>query len=424
MSKMKFKDLLDNNSGITKGPFGGDIKKAYFVPKGEDTYKVYEQGVVYENNVNYGTYYIDSERYNKLKKFEVLTGDILLTGAGTLGELFVVPENHEKGVINQALLRIRLNSDVVDKDYFLYYFKWYIKNVVCRINGDSVIPNLPPIAILKETDVDIPEIEIQRQIAKTLKIIDSKIENNNKINAELESMAKTIYDYWFLQFEFPNEEGKPYKSSGGKMVWNEELKREIPEGWEVSDLSKLCDFNNGINYDKEELGDKDYKIVNVRNISSTTLLLDKSDLDNICLQSNQADKYLVEDDDILIARSGTPGAVRLLESDVNDIIYCGFIIRCKPKNKEQRYYLTYSLKLLEGSNATKTGGSILQNVSQETLKQISVCIPPNEIVKKYNESINDIFRKMQNVIEENRELTSLRDFLLPMLMNGQVGFKD
>ena len=82
-----------------------------------------------------------------------------------------------------------------------------------------------------------------------------------------------------------------------------------------------------------------------------------------------------------------------------------------------------SLKLLEGSNATKTGGSILQNVSQETLKQISVCIPPNEIVKKYNESINDIFRKMQNVIEENRELTSLRDFLLPMLMNGQISIK-
>ena len=273
------------------------------------------------------------------------------------------------------------------------------------------------------TSVIIPPKDTQKCIAKCLNTIDQKVENNNKINAELESMAKTIYDYWFLQFEFPNEEGKPYKSSGGKMVWNEELKREIPEGWEVTYLSELCDFNNGINYDKDELGDKNYSIINVRNITSSTLLLDKSDFDIINLKSSQANKYLVEKDDILIARSGTPGAVRLLESDIENIIYCGFIIRCKPLNPVQRYYLAYSLKLLEGSNATKTGGSILQNVSQETLKQISVCIPPNEIVKKYNESINDIFRKMQNVIEENRELTSLRDFLLPMLMNGQVGFK-
>ena len=365
---------------------------------------------------------ITKEFHESQKKSKLMEGDVAMVHTGVPGICCVIPEEYNNSNCIDMIV-IKPHKDKINAHYLAAYmntvgYKHIEKQQVGCIQKHFNLKDA------EELEIFLPDIETQNKIGEMVNNINNKIENNNAINAELESMAKTIYDYWFLQFEFPNEDGKPYKSSGGKMVWNEELKREIPEGWEVSDLSKLCDFNNGINYDKEELGDKDYKIVNVRNISSTTLLLDKSDLDTICLKSNQADKYLVENDDILIARSGTPGAVRLLESDVNDIIYCGFIIRCKPKNKEQRYYLTYSLKLLEGSNATKTGGSILQNVSQETLKQISVCIPPNEIVEKYNESINDILRKMQNVIEENRELTSLRDFLIPMLMNGQVGFKN
>lgn len=270
---------------------------------------------------------------------------------------------------------------------------------------------------------DIPLIE-QKRIAYTLSDIDSKIKNNNAINAELESMARTIYDYWFLQFDFPDENGKPYKSSGGKMVWNEDLKREIPDRWEVLKLDKLCDFSNGINYDKNQEGNRNYKIVNVRNITASTLLLDSSDFDDINLLSTQANKYIIEKNDILIARSGTPGAVRLLLSDEEDIIYCGFIIKCSPKNINQRLFLTYALKKLEGSNATTTGGSIMQNVSQETLKQVNICLPSDEIIEKYNKVVTPLLNKMQQIICENQELTSLRDFLLPLLMNGQVGFKN
>ena len=124
--------------------------------------------------------------------------------------------------------------------------------------------------------------------------IDKKIVNNNKTISELESLAKTIYDYWFLQFEFPNEDGKPYKSSGGKMVWNEELKREIPEGWDVKYLSNICKLGNGVNYEKGVEGDHFYRIVNVRNISASTLLLNKEEMDLISLPSNLADRYLVQ----------------------------------------------------------------------------------------------------------------------------------
>ena len=368
-------------------------------------------------------WYISKDISNSLERSQLNKKCIVLPYVGTVGDLAIYDGSYPAH-LGSNIAKIELNNNCGYTEEFIYYFlkSPYGQTVLLRDIQGAIQKNITMGAIRA---VELPSISVdeQKKVVSSIKCIDDKIEINNKISVELESMAKTIYDYWFLQFEFPNEEGKPYKSSGGKMVWNKELKREIPEGWEVTYLSELCDFNNGINYDKDELGDKNYSIINVRNITSSTLLLDKSDFDIINLKSSQANKYLVEKDDILIARSGTPGAVRLLESDIENIIYCGFIIRCKPLNPVQRYYLAYSLKLLEGSNATKTGGSIMQNVSQDTLKQINICIPDDDVIEKYNNSISVILSKMQNVIEENRELTSLRDFLLPMLMNGQVGFK-
>ena len=207
------------------------------------------------------------------------------------------------------------------------------------------------------------------------------------------------------------------------MVYNKELKRDIPVGWDVKELGDICSFSNGVNYDKDVIGDKKYRIVNVRNVSSSTFLIDKDNLDVIDLVSKQADKYIVANDSILIARSGCPGAVRLL-LDNKDVIYCGFIIQCLPNNATLRYYIAYNLKQYEGSNVTKTGGSILQNVSQDTLKKILLLQPSSYIIDKFNNIIYPIIDSLQLKIKENSDLASLRDFLLPMLMNGQVTFKE
>ena len=141
-------------------------------------------------------------------------------------------------------------------------------------------------------------------------------------------MVKQLYDYWFVQFDFPNAEGKPYKSSGGKMVYNDKLKREIPEGWEVRQLGNLCSFRNGINYTKDEVGES-YSIVNVRNISATSIILDTEHFDVITIPSSKASKYILTKKDIIIARSGCPGATRLLQIP-NNTLFCGFIICCTP----------------------------------------------------------------------------------------------
>ena len=279
--------------------------------------------------------------------------------------------------------------------------------------------------IIEGFPVPVPDdISIQDDFGKLCSEIDSKISNNTAICSDLEAMAKLLYDYWFVQFDFPDENGKPYKSSGGKIVWNDELKREIPAGWEVKPLSDLCSFMNGINYDKNEVGNKKYRIVNVRNITASSLLLDDSDFDEIVLKSSQAERYLIADSDILIARSGTPGATRLLLNNDGNTIFCGFIIRCAPNDVALRYYLTYVLKRLEGTTATKTGGSILQNVSQDTLGRVMVIVPNETITDSFTKRIEGLHSLMQNAMIENQQLASLRDFLLPMLMNGQVKVAD
>ena len=234
-------------------------------------------------------------------------------------------------------------------------------------------------------------------------------------------MARQLYDYWFVQFDFPDANGNPYKSSGGKMVYNPILKREIPKGWEVKKLGELCCFSNGINYDKTIEGDTKYKIVNVRNISSSSILIDSQDLDSIYLPFKQAKNYLIEKNAILIARSGVPGATRIIE-DVQDCIYCGFIIKCIPYNQLLRLYLTFLLKQFEGTSLTQTGGSILKNVSQETLKSISIVVPSEVILKAFNTQIQTIIDTMNLQINQISALTKQRDELLPLLMNGQVNF--
>ena len=231
-------------------------------------------------------------------------------------------------------------------------------------------------------------------------------------------MAKQLYDYWFVQFDFPNVEGKPYKSSGGKMVWNDKLKREIPSCFDIANMGKLCKFRNGINYSKDEIGNE-YQIVNVRNISSSNILLDGEDFDTITIPMSKAENYSLKSDDIIIARSGCPGSTRLLLEPSNTL-FCGFIICCTPNNSSMRNYLTYCLKQLEGTNATTSGGSILQNVSQDTLKGLHIIVPNKRILEKFNEVIEQVFNRMLNCLKENNNLIKQRDELLPLLMNGQV----
>ena len=313
-----------------------------------------------------------------------------------------------------TLYYTEINEELVSP-YYLYRYLRLLD--MSRLDSGTGVPSMT-FDSYYNINVFLPNIEEQRRAASILQKLDAKIALNRQINDNLEAMAKQLYDYWFVQFDFPNEEGKPYKSSGGSMVWNEKLKREIPSCFEVVNMGKLCDFRNGINYSKDETGN-DYQIVNVRNISSSRILLDGEDFDVITVPTSKAENYVLKPDDIIIARSGCPGSTRLLLSSANTL-FCGFIICCSPNDSSMRNYLVYCLKQLEGTNATTSGGSILQNVSQDTLKGLHVIVPKKQIIDKFNKTIELIFARMLNCLKESKALTKQRDELLPLLMNGQA----
>lgn len=416
---------IPEKGAIISGPFGSNISSKYFVNAGIPVIRGNNLSLSLDKFYDEGFVFVTKEKAEELNCY-ANKSDLIFTAAGTLGQVGLIPETarYEEYIISNKQIRARIDTKKVDILYAYYWFASpWIQKLLTLSNKGSTVPLLT-LWEVKNLPISYPEsIEEQHRIALVLETIGEKIEKNNQINAELESMAKTIYDYWFLQFEFPNEERKPYKSSEGKMVWNEELKREIPEGWEVKGVVDFGVLSNGINYSKDEIGDKTYKIVNVRNISTTSLLLEKIEMNDIILKRKIADNYLLEKNDILIARSGIPGAIRILEGDIENTIYCGFIICLKLSSDMYRRYLVYKLKDYENTAATTSGGTIMQNVSQGMLKRIKFAVPSLECIIKFNEKIDNIWSIMKKNNKENQELSSLRDFLLPLLMNGQVRIK-
>ena len=370
-----------------------------------------------ENKSKDNLYYIGDFK----PEFLMEEGDIItpLTeqAIGLLGSTAIIPESG-KYIQSQDVAKIICKEELLDKDFAFYLISsTLVKQQLSAAAQQTKIRHTSPDKI-RDCTVWIPELTEQKRIGKLLRSLDRKIELNRAINQNLEAMAKQLYDYWFVQFDFPDENGRPYKSSGGEMVWNDKLKREIPKNWGVLQLDKLCSFRNGINYAKDEIGEP-FPIVNVRNISSSTILLDGEDFDVITVPVKKAENYILTDKDIIIARSGCPGSTRLLQNS-QKTLFCGFIICCTPYDSYMRYFLTYVLKGLEGSSATTSGGSILQNVSQDTLKSLWVAVPRIDLLIRFNKMIDNLLKQMCINLQTSKEMIKQRDELLPILMNGQV----
>lgn len=280
--------------------------------------------------------------------------------------------------------------------------------------GSILIPMLP--------------MEQQTAIGNFFSDIDKKIKTNNEIISELESLAKTIYDYWFLQFEFPNEDGKPYKSSGGKMVWNEELKREIPEGWNMCDIQDCCEIIDCLHSKKPE-----YKYDNE---NSYLLTLDNLTPDgNIDISkkyyiSNRdflkwTSKITVSENDFVVTNAGRAGDVCKIPAGVKCAI--GRNITAIHPVEINPYYLRQYFKSGYFSQQVKKNldcGSFFMSFNVKSIKVLKILMPKASIYNTYIDIIIPIIQTIESKIQENQELASLRDFLLPMLMNGQVTFKD
>lgn len=376
--------------------------------------------------------YLSEVGINKLKNKVLPPKSVLVSCIGSaMGKIIM---NHSSAISNQQINSIIINKNF-DSDYIYYNLKNNYKLLRNAAAGSTALP------MLNKTDFDKLIINIhkelvdQQKIASVLSALDSKIELNNRINAELEAMVKTLYDYWFVQFDFPDKNGKPYKSSGGKMVWNEELKREIPEGWNVNFLGDWIGKDKSGDWGKEEKeGNYIERVFCIRG-ADLNGLNGKGEVkapERFILEKNT--HKILEPHDLIVEISGgsptqSTGRMAYITNDTLQrfdapIICSNF---CKAVTlKEQKSLFNFAFEWNKAYNhgvlfgyEGKTSG--IKNLLFESFVS-SYLVPsaPISLMEKFYELMTPIESKKQLYLLENQQLTTLRDWLLPMLMNGQV----
>ena len=370
------------------------------------------------------SFMVASAKQTEIDKCSIGKGMVAITKDSEtrddIGVATYIADDFEYVLLGYHCALITPNPAIVDGKYlnaFMHtrYIQKYFENNASGSGqrytlSNDTIGNIP---------VLIPSIEEQRTIGKVLADIDRKIELNKLINDNLEAMAKQLYDYWFVQFDFPNEEDKPYKSSGGAMVWNEKLKREIPQGWtaaKIKDVAQTYSGGTPTSTNSEYYDGGDIPWINsgeLNNpiITSTTNYITEEGLNN-------SSAKLYPQNTVLVALYGaTAGKVSLLSFEAcSNQAVCGVI----PQNKIMTTYIRYYLSSLYEHFITLSSGSARDNISQDTIKNTILPIPQEKILKEFSDAVAPIISKIIANQKEMETLTKQRDELLPLLMNGQA----
>lgn len=423
MSKIykKIGELIDE---ISMGPFGSDIKVEFFV----------DHGVPVLNGQNISDFklkdcfknYVTQERAASYKKAIAKRGDIIITHRGTLGQIAYIPDDSEfeEYVISQSQFRVKLKSEFVNPIYFTYYF--HTDEGQKRLLSFKSHVGVPALAQattnFRLLDFPMRSKNEQDSVANFLVKIDKKIDLNNRINNQLEAMAKTLYDYWFVQFDFPDANGKPYKTSGGKMVYNPILKREIPIGWVSGTLDDLGQI----------VGGSTPSTSNPENFTlNGTAWITPNDLSN-----NQGYKFIsrgAQD----VSDAGMKGAslkkypagtvllssrapIGYMAISINEVTTNQGFKSFIPTKGYSTEYIYYSVKRCVPVIEQHASGSTFKEISGSVLKEINITLPELSVINEFTKAVTNIFRRQEKLELENGQLIKLRDWLLPMLMNGQV----
>lgn len=365
------------------------------------------------------------------EEFLLEKGDIItpLTeqAIGLLGSTARIPESG-KYIQSQDIAKIDCNESLLDKDFAFYLISSAcVKQQLSAAAQQTKIRHTSPDKI-KECTVWIPSLDIQKRIGRILTDIDNKIAINRQINDNLEAMAKQLYDYWFVQFDFPNEEDKPYKSSGGAMVWNEKLKREIPQGWEVKHLGDIIETNRGISYNTSSISGGGVPMINLASFNVNGTYKDAGIKTYNGLYTKE--KVLKPFDLVLCNTQQT--AIDFSKDIIGKAflvpdVFEGDIVSSHHINtiKTEDYYKAYIAYLSNTSHFHKyaagcCSGTNILGLDFNSFSQYKMEIPPVYLLEEFQKIIIDIVKRESVIIKENKTLTKLRDELLPLLMNGQA----
>ncbi len=370
---------------------------------------------------------VSQEIYNKWMQEEIQRNDCFLASEGaSLGEN-TIWDSDEKVVLGQRLYAIRTNPDILDPWFFAMYMQTdtFRKQVDQVSTGSTVFGISQP--VLRALKLLLPDITEQRIIGSIYRNIRQKLIINKSICADLDAMAKQIYDYWFIQYDFPGENGKPYKTNGGKLVYNEELKREIPEGWEVVSFGDcISSINTGLNPRDNFVLNAGGRIryLTVKNLNtdgsvdfSSTDMIDEDARELVHKRSD------IAIGDILFASISPLGRCHLILSEPYDWDINESVFSVKPNYDVMTsvfLYMTFMSEAFIKKAEKGSVGSIFKGIRIAELSEMKTIRPSKPVLDRFDEVVKNLFVQKNNIFAENQQLTELRDFLLPMLMNGQI----
>jgi len=311
-------------------------------------------------------------------------------------------------------------SDFMGNDGTYVYYLLKSKNFA-KLCDSSVVPSLNRNFVYPMETLFAPNIDTQRKIASVLSALDSQIALNRRINARLEQIAKRLYDYWFVQFDFPNADGKPYKSNGGKMVWNEQLKREIPEGWEDGTIGDLFETQAGYAFKSSEWKEFGHPVLTIKNIQEDGSV-DFADASYIEKYDIIYQKYASNNGNMIFAMSGnTIGKVGIISSSISNVLINQRVLIIKTSINDIAFpYFVITDKKVQNLVFQLGANSAQPNISENEFRNIKICIPPKRNLDNFNQVCKGAFDRIIKNRIETAALTALRDRLLPLLMNGQV----
>ena len=378
---------------------------------------------------------LELQRGYDLPSSQMKKGDILVAGSnGVIGYHNEARSNHpcitvgRSGSVGKVHYYEQAtwahNTALFVKDFkgndpkYLYYFLKNLHLDKMFDKGSSVVPSLDRKVV---HSLNVPchkDIDCQKRIAAILSKIDRKIELNCAINQNLEAMAKQLYDYWFVQFDFPNEEGKPYKSSGGEMVWNEKLKRNMPKEWCAMTIGEV--ENNIITGKTPSCADEDnfggdIPFITIDDIRGNLFVFNSQRTLSTKGAESQTKKYLPSGS-LSVSCIGTIGVMGFIaklsqtNQQINSIVF---------ENEHNREFVYFALKLYFENAKAKTG-NVFANMSKDEFASIKVVYSPKQILQEFHNKVVAIFDNIKNNIDEINALTKQRDELLPLLMNGQA----
>lgn len=421
LTKYKLGEILDVTRGASlSGEFYATEGKYIRLTCGNFDY---QNNCFKENKSKDNLYYVGDFK----PEFLMEEGDIItpLTeqAIGLLGSTAIIPESG-KYIQSQDVAKIICKEELLDKDFAFYLISsTLVKQQLSAAAQQTKIRHTSPDKI-RDCTVWIPELAEQKRIGKLLRSLDRKIELNRAINQNLEAMAKQLYDYWFVQFDFPNEEGKPYKSSGSKMVWNKVLKREIPKGWKNGTMGDYIGrITNGLNPRKNfVLGAGSNYYVTIKSLSGTTIDWNNCDrCDDDALNKINSRSQL-QIGDVIFSAIGTIGRTYYILEQPNNwnISETSFTLRPKNNVPNDFFYSLLRSEEIQIKADKAAMGSTLRCLVMDSLCNITCVVVPEKLMNEISEILFPIYRE---IFENNKNMASLikqRDELLPLLMNGQV----